>query len=104
MAACQSSAQSAGAVRTLLQRVRPIPGLSSRQFQERQAAQRKVVNSIIQVHHTNCDKALITGAAALFVTSSLITWVLVGLCLQCPVTLKLCDEMLLLICSAGQCC
>jgi DNA polymerase I-like protein with 3'-5' exonuclease and polymerase domains len=49
MAACQSSAQSAGAVRTLLQRVRPIPGLTSRQFQERQAAQRKVVNSIIQV-------------------------------------------------------
>jgi DNA polymerase I-like protein with 3'-5' exonuclease and polymerase domains len=49
MAACQSSAQSAGAVRTLLQRVRPIPGLNSRQFQERQAAQRKVVNSIIQV-------------------------------------------------------
>ncbi|WIA11812.1 hypothetical protein OEZ85_011902 [Tetradesmus obliquus] len=48
MAACQSSAQSAGAVRTLLHRVRPIPGLSSRQFQERQAAQRKVVNSIIQ--------------------------------------------------------
>jgi DNA polymerase I-like protein with 3'-5' exonuclease and polymerase domains len=57
MAACQSSAQSAGAVRTLLQRVRPIPGLNSKQFQERQAAQRKVVNSIIQVRQVACHWA-----------------------------------------------
>lgn len=44
-----AAAQSAGAVSTLMGRSRPIPGLQSGDFQERSAAERKVVNSQIQV-------------------------------------------------------
>lgn len=44
-----SAAQATGAVSTLMGRRRPIQGLASADFQERSAAERKVVNSQIQV-------------------------------------------------------
>lgn len=44
-----AAAQSSGAASTLMGRRRTIPGLSSADFQERSAAERKVVNSQIQV-------------------------------------------------------
>jgi DNA polymerase I-like protein with 3'-5' exonuclease and polymerase domains len=44
-----AAAESSGAASTLMGRRRPIPGLASADFQERSAAERKVVNSQIQV-------------------------------------------------------
>ena len=44
-----SAAQISGAVSTLMGRRRPITGLTAADFQERSAAERKVVNSQIQV-------------------------------------------------------
>lgn len=44
-----AAAQREGAVRTLQGRVRPIAGLTSPRPSERSAAERKVINSIVQV-------------------------------------------------------
>lgn len=49
MSSCLQEAQATGAVKTLLQRVRPIAGLTASSHRERSAAERKVVNSILQV-------------------------------------------------------
>eukprot|EP00879_Flechtneria_rotunda_P002797 GHRR01003006.1.p1 GENE.GHRR01003006.1~~GHRR01003006.1.p1 ORF type:complete len:118 (+),score=26.91 GHRR01003006.1:586-939(+) len=49
MDTCLSAAQETGVVHTLMGGVRPITGLTSTRYQDRAAAKRKVVNSIIQV-------------------------------------------------------
>lgn len=52
MSSCLQDAQSAGSVKTLLQRVRPIAGLAAVSHRDKSAAERKVVNSILQVSRT----------------------------------------------------
>lgn len=66
MQARLAAAQREGAVTTLAGRVRPIAGLTSPRPNERAAAERKVVNSIIQVAvHTTQHACGVRGCALL---------------------------------------
>lgn len=49
MATSLQRAQEEGSVKTLMQRVRPITGLTASNYKDRSAMERRVVNSIIQV-------------------------------------------------------